>query len=45
MTEHPAVLAALYGVDAAGYNVKSQEGTFLPGVRITGSVAEAENGE
>jgi len=43
-TEHPAVLAALYGVDAAGYNVKSQEGTFLPGVKVTGSVAEADNG-
>lgn len=42
--EHPAVLAALYGVDAAGYKVKSQEGTFLPGVKVTGSVAEADGG-
>lgn len=44
MSEHPAVLAALYGVDAAGYNVKSQEGMFLPGVKVSGSVAEADGG-
>lgn len=42
--EHPAVLAALYGVDAAGYKVKSQEGAFLPGVKLSGSVAEASGG-
>jgi outer membrane protein len=44
VSEHPTVLAALYGVDAAGYNVKSQEGTFLPGVKVTGSVSEADGG-
>ncbi|MEQ8479065.1 MAG: TolC family outer membrane protein [Hoeflea sp.] len=44
VNEHPAVLAALYGVDAAGYAVKAQEGTFLPGVRVTGSVSEADRG-
>ncbi|WP_412049049.1 TolC family outer membrane protein [Hoeflea sp. Naph1] len=44
VTEHPVVLASLYGVDAAGYNVKSQEGTFLPGVRLSGSVSEADAG-
>jgi outer membrane protein len=43
-TEHPAVLAALYGVDAAGYTVKAQEGSFLPGVRLSGSVSEADGG-
>lgn len=43
-TEHPVVLAALYGVDAAGFNVKSQEGTFLPGVKLSGSVSEADEG-
>ena len=43
-TEHPAVLAALYSVDAAGFNVKSQEGTFLPGVSVSGSVARGESG-
>lgn len=42
--EHPAVLAALYGVDAAGYNVKAKEGTFLPGVKVTGSVSESDGG-
>jgi outer membrane protein len=44
VNEHPAVLAALYGVDAAGYAVKAQEGTFLPGVRVSGSVSEADGG-
>ncbi|WP_152599589.1 TolC family outer membrane protein [Hoeflea sp. BAL378] len=43
-TEHPAVLAALYGVDAAGYDVKSKEGAFLPGVRVSGTVAQADGG-
>lgn len=43
-TEHPTVLAALYGVDSAGYNVKSQEGTFLPGVKVTGTVVETDTG-
>ncbi len=42
--EHPAVLAALYGVDAAGYKVKSQEGAFLPGVKVSGSLAEGDGG-
>lgn len=42
--EHPAVLAALFGVDAAGYKVKSEEGAFLPGVTVSGSVAEADGG-
>lgn len=43
-TEHPTVLAALYGVDAAGFNVKAKEGTFLPGVKVSGSVAEGDGG-
>jgi len=43
-TEHPSVLAALYGVDAAGYKVKSEQGTFLPGVKVSGSVAESDGG-
>ena len=43
-TEHPAVLAALYGVDAAGFAVKSEEGTFLPGVKLSGTVAETDGG-
>lgn len=36
--EHPYVLAALHAVDAAGYQVKSAEGTLLPGVVIQGNV-------
>jgi len=43
-TEHPAVLAALFGVDAAGYAVKSEEGAFLPGVRVSGSVSKGDEG-
>lgn len=43
-TEHPAVLAALFGVDAAGYAVKAEEGTFLPGVKVSGSVAKDDAG-
>ena len=42
--EHPAVLAALYGVDSANYTVKSAEGSFLPGVTVSGSVSEADRG-
>ncbi len=37
--EHPQVLAALHAVDAAGYQVKSAEGTLLPGVVIQGNVS------
>ncbi len=37
--EHPFVLAALHAVDAAGYQVKSAEGTLLPGVVIQGNVS------
>ncbi|WP_454745656.1 TolC family outer membrane protein [Ciceribacter selenitireducens] len=37
--EHPFVLASLHAVDAAGYQVKSAEGTLLPGVVIQGNVA------
>ncbi|OCW58921.1 transporter [Hoeflea olei] len=43
-TEHPTVLAALFGVDAAGYAVKSEEGTFLPGVTVSGSVGRGDGG-
>ncbi|WP_343123255.1 TolC family outer membrane protein [Hoeflea sp. IMCC20628] len=42
--EHPTVLAALFGVDAAGYQVKEREGAFLPGVKVVGSVYEADGG-
>ena len=44
ITEHPVVLAALYGVDAADYSVKSAEGAFLPGVAVSGSVGQADEG-
>lgn len=36
--EHPTILAAQYSVDSAGYQVKSAEGTMLPGVTLQGQV-------
>lgn len=36
--EHPSVLASLHAVNAAGYQVKSAEGTLLPGVVIQGNI-------
>lgn len=43
-TQHPAVLAAQHAVDAAGFNVKANEGALLPGVTVSGSVSEDNNG-
>ena len=37
-TEHPAIVATLYLVDAAGFQVKSAEGDLLPGVSATASL-------
>lgn len=37
--DHPTVLAAFHAVDAAGYQVKSAEGTLLPGVVLQGNVS------
>ncbi|MCM2472178.1 TolC family outer membrane protein [Rhizobium sp. CG5] len=37
--EHPSVLSALHAVNAAGYDVKSAEGTLLPGVVLQGNVS------
>lgn len=38
LREHPNIAAAEYNVDAAGFRVKSAEGTMLPGVVLQGSV-------
>ncbi|OAP34613.1 transporter [Sinorhizobium glycinis] len=38
LRENPQILAAQYNVDSAGFQVKSAEGTMLPGVVIQGSV-------
>jgi outer membrane protein len=43
-SEHPAVLAALYGVDAAGYTVKSAGGLVSSRCPVSGSVSEADGG-
>ncbi len=39
LRDHPTIAAAQYSVDAAGYRVKSAEGTMLPGVVVQGSVS------
>ncbi len=41
--EHPSILAAQYGVDAAGYGVKTAEGAMLPGVVLQGTVGRSFN--
>jgi outer membrane protein len=38
LREHPTISAAQYNVDAAGYGVKSAEGTMLPGVVVQGAL-------
>ena len=38
--EHPAILATLYSVDAASFQVKSAEGQILPTVSLTGTVRD-----
>ncbi len=44
LREHPTILSAQYTVDAAGFNVKSVEGTMLPGVSLSGSVTHSSGG-
>ncbi|MCZ4089427.1 outer membrane channel protein TolC [Sinorhizobium psoraleae] len=38
LRENPQILAAQYAVDTAGFQVKSAEGTMLPGVVLQGAV-------
>lgn len=38
--EHPAILATLYAVDAAAFQVKSNEGALLPQLTLTGTVQD-----
>ncbi|MEO4040390.1 TolC family outer membrane protein [Hoeflea sp. CAU 1731] len=44
LREHPAILSAQYTVDAASFNVKSLEGTFLPNVSVQGTVQHSQYG-
>jgi outer membrane protein len=37
--EHPSILATMYAIDSAGFQVKSAEGAMLPGVVIQGQIA------
>jgi outer membrane protein len=43
MRENPNIIAAMRGVDAAGFNVKEAEGAMLPGVSLQGSVYKSVN--
>ncbi|MBL0372869.1 TolC family outer membrane protein [Rhizobium sp. KVB221] len=36
--EHPSIIATMYAIDAAGFQVKSAEGAMLPGVVIQGQL-------
>ncbi|MBN8996903.1 MAG: TolC family outer membrane protein [Rhizobiales bacterium] len=40
--QHPGVVAALFNVDVAAYNVKIAEGAFLPTAGLTGSLTHAD---
>lgn len=40
LAEHPAIVAALHGVDAAELQVRITEGELLPTVGLTGSVSQ-----
>lgn len=44
MSRHPSILGAEYAVDAAGYQVKSNEGAMLPGVSVSGMVGTQDSG-
>ncbi len=39
LRDHPSIAAAQYSADAAGYRVKSAEGSMLPGVVVQGSLS------
>ncbi len=45
LREHPSIAAAQYNVDAAGYRVKSAEGTMLPGVVVQGALTRSTGNE
>jgi outer membrane protein len=36
--EHPSIIATMYAIDAAGFQLKSAEGVMLPGVVLQGQV-------
>lgn len=40
---HPAILASLYDVDTANFNVKALEGQLLPSVNLTGAASSTFN--
>lgn len=40
---HPAILAALFNVDVAAYNVKIAEGALLPSASLTGSLSHNDD--
>lgn len=43
--EHPQILATMYAIDAAGFQVKSAEGAMLPGVVVQGQIQSTDGTE
>ncbi|MGV3552676.1 TolC family outer membrane protein [Rhizobium sp.] len=43
--EHPQILATMYAIDAAGFQVKSAEGALLPGVVVQGQIQSTDGTE
>lgn len=41
---HPALVSAQYAIDASEYDLRVQQGEFLPGVNLSGSVSEDDAG-
>lgn len=42
LTSHPAIVAGLYNIDVASWNVKIREGSLLPTVSLGGSVTHRD---
>jgi outer membrane protein len=40
--QHPAIVASIFNVDVAEYNVKIAEGAFLPTAALTGSLSHSD---
>jgi outer membrane protein len=40
LRNHPSIIATMYAVDAAGFQVKSAEGAMLPGVVVQGQLSK-----
>ena len=43
LTTHPAIVAGLYNIDVASYNVRIAEGAILPTLGVSGSLSRRED--